>query len=51
MHKRLSFLIICTACFQTYTSNAEIELPDLGSPSDAYMSKMRSEERRVGKEC
>jgi len=47
MHKRLSFLIICIACFQAYTSNAEIELPDLGSPSDAYMSKM--EEPAIGR--
>ncbi|MBT5542152.1 MAG: M48 family metalloprotease [Gammaproteobacteria bacterium] len=47
MHKRLSFLIICIACFQAYTSYAEIELPDLGSPSDAYLSKM--EEPAIGR--
>ena len=40
MHKRLSFLIIFIAYFQAFTCNAEIELPDLGSPSDAYLSKM-----------
>ena len=40
MHKRLSLLIIFIAYFQAFTSHAEIELPDLGSPSDAYMSKM-----------
>tara|TARA_B110000438_G_scaffold301533_1_gene356677 strand:- start:1165 stop:2628 length:1464 start_codon:yes stop_codon:yes gene_type:complete len=40
MHKYLSVFIICLSGLQTFTINAEIELPDLGSPSDAYLSKM-----------
>ena len=40
MHKQLTFLIFSLAFFQYYTVHAEIELPDLGNPSNTYMSKM-----------
>lgn len=40
MHKRLTFLIFFLTFFQHFIIHAEIELPDLGNPSNTYMSKM-----------